>query len=208
MDESVILRANILIDESSSNDLSWLNEDNSENYFKVDILGEDFSKVANDVFNIYKNVYTLLFPKLKLLFETPEALYDYNRWILFTNSDGKINGFCLLSVTDFGLKSCLLGADRDCNASKSSVVSFKKAMLNDSNSFGEVSGRLKKAIINDVPIVKVEHAIMLLESLGKSRAVPTTNENHYERELRNVGKVEKLMVGKPSLPESFLSISA
>lgn len=208
MNKSLMLRANIQIDENLSEDMCWLNLDNSENYFEVDLLDEDFSEVASDVFKIYENVYKSFYPKLELLFEAPEELLKYNRWILFTNSDDEITGFCLLSVTDFGLKSCLLGANKDCNATRSSVVSFKKAMLNDSISFGEVSGRLKNAIINDVPIVKVEHAIKLLESLGKSKAVATTNENHYEREIYNIGKVEKLMVGKPNLPESILSISA
>lgn len=46
-------------------------------------------------------------------------------------------------------------------------------------------------------VVPVEEAIRVLEALGKS-ADPTQNE-HYERELGNIGRQEKVMVGVPWL---------
>ncbi len=176
----------------------WIVIDHDKKYQNVDVL--DFpQELTNQVFDLFEKTYRRYIKKnTKLLISHSDGLLKYNRWILFYRKDDpekKIVSFFLFRTTDFGLKSGLTGSDGT-KEGKKSVISFKIKSFNTFGGFGEISGRLEKLIINDVPVVEFEVAKNILKQLGKTDVVKTTN-NHYSREIGNLGIVEKIMVGLP-----------
>jgi len=181
---------------------NWIVIDNSINYTSVDIL--DFPlELKDQVFAVYENTYKQYINTTKnLLIPEPDGLFEYNRWILFyddQDSDKKVISFLLFKTTNFGLKSGLTGSNGSYMGRKS-VISFNINSFNSEGCYGEISDKLEDAILKHVPIVDFVIAKKILTYLGKLDVVQK-EDNHYSREIGNLGILTKIMVGIPILPK-------
>lgn len=139
---------------------------------------------------------------LPLLISDPRGLLKYDVWVLlFANTDDNSPvAFLLASTTACGIKGGLLGTDGD-RKSKKAILTLKTAILQQSRVYAEVSDNLENKLKGEVPTVDFEMAEKVLATLGKSDAVAEPDGKHYTRKIGNLGKVRKLMVGKPVLSE-------
>jgi hypothetical protein len=137
-----------------------------------------------------------------LLISDPEGLLKYDVWVLlFANTDDNDPvAFMLASTTACGIKGGLLGTDGD-QQSKRAILTLKTAVLQQSRVYAEVSDDLETRLKGRVPTVPFEMANKVLTTLGKTDAVPEPGSEHYTRKIGNLGRVRKLMVGKPILSE-------
>ena len=76
------------------------------------------------------------------------------------------------------------------------MLTFKTTAFNTNGVYGEISDPIKKRIIHDVPIVSSKKAKLILAKLGKLD-IEKHNNYHYSRTIGELGRVEKVMVGKP-----------
>ena len=101
----------------------------------------------------------------------PEALLEYNRWVMVVDRSGSVLAFACFKTTRHGLK---LG-------------------LNVRGVYGEVSGGVERVVAGRVPEVPPDVAEQVL---GKA-VEPHKDGRHYPREITNVGLKTKLLVGNP-----------
>jgi hypothetical protein len=122
----------------------------------------------------------------------PEALLEYNRWILVIGEKGKIEAFACFKTTAFGVKLGLAATDGSDRGKVALKVMLRQG-LNVEGVYAEVSGGVEVALTGHVPEVSPNAVSRIL---GK----PTTEEpdgRHYSRVITNLGPKKKVLVGRP-----------
>jgi hypothetical protein len=187
MDSSLFLVARVTI--GSLGELAWMTTD-GDPYSPHDML--DFSVGADigRVFELYRSTYLPIDQSLNVL--SAVGLLEYNRWILITDDSGAIVAFALLKVTRSGLKFGLAGHD-DSMRAKLAVVTLHRNALRLEGVFAEVSPPIERALIGHVPEVPADSARSVLDK----SVTPDADGVHYFRQIVNVGRRKKLLVGRP-----------
>lgn len=178
--------------DSPPDSWEWVAEDQSP-FGDVDAIDFLLNGDAAEVYALYRREYAKLGDRFNV--PMPEALLEYNRWLLFTDDDDAVVAFIGLKTTESGLKVCLLATDggRD---HKRLVITALNEMLCRAGVFAEVSGRLEEVIDEAVPRVVNTEAASLL---GKPTDL-LPDGYHYSRHIGNVGIRTKLLVGRPHKP--------
>lgn len=143
---------------------------------------------------LYKAAYGKLDPRLNV--QMPEALLEYNRWVLVVGEDDEILGFACFKTTQSGVKLGL-ATTHGSDPGKEALKRLLRLGLNVEGVYAEVSEGLERALAGVVPEVPPGIAARVLEK-------PTIEEadgRHYSRVITNVGLKKKLMVGRPLKPD-------
>jgi len=149
------------------------------------LVGSDIGSI----FELYKAAYSELDPRLNV--QMPEALLEYNRWVLVVGEQG-ISAFACFKTTPSGVKLGLAATDQS-ESGKTALKQILRQGLNVEGVYAEVSEGLELALTGHVPEVPPDLAKPVLEK-------PTTEDadgRHYLRDITNVGPKRKLMVGRP-----------
>ncbi|MGH7435998.1 MAG: hypothetical protein ACRENE_10025 [Polyangiaceae bacterium] len=199
MAEGQFLVARITVDEAKApGPASWTASARTP-YRAIDPL--DFPIAERDrVFELYRRSYARDAPKVagapQFNIDSPDGLFEYNRFILITDDTGTIVAFVLAKDRAAGVKICVTGTDGSKGA-RSAVVALHVAALNATGVYAEVSGRMEAVLSSQVPSVPASRATDVLE--GKT-LVPHYDGIHYTREITNLGQQTKRLVGKPRGP--------
>jgi hypothetical protein len=169
--------------------VAWLARDDHpfETTDPIDFLD---SPELQEVYEMYRQTYGKLDPNLNV--NMPEALLDFNRWLLMEDDNGHVIAFACFKTTSFGVKLGLTASDGG-NAARTALVRTLREALNVEGVFGEVSPPLEAAVEGHVPKVPAQSAGGIL---GK-RVKIHEDGFHYSREITNVGVKTKLVVGRP-----------
>lgn len=154
----------------------------------VDFLSTDIDAI----YDIYSAQYLKIDPTLNV--RMPEALLEYNRWLLVTDGNGLIRAFVCFKTTRFGLKLGL-AASSGCPEAKATLKGILRNSLSVEGVYGEVSGGVEAVVSGHAPQVSAGAAQVVL---GKT-IDPDEDGAHYTREIANVGPRRKVMVGYPIL---------
>jgi hypothetical protein len=178
----------------SEEEMAWLVGD-SPPFVPLDpidfLTGPDLERV----YGLYRATYSRFDSKLNV--EMPEALLDFNRWVLIVDADGDISAFACFKTTPTGLKLGLTTSDGRPEGRQAVVQMARKALKVD-GVFGEVSPPIERELVGHVPEVPAE---LVGGILGKTVEIKS-DRRHYSREITNVGSKTKLMVGRPLRAES------
>lgn len=185
MDPNLFLVARV--ESSNLTDISWLVSEN-EPYELTDPIDFLDSEEIQEVFQFYKQSYE---PIGSLNINEASQLLEYNRWILIIE-DAKMVAFAVMKTTYAGIKLCLLGTNGSTKA-KSAIKKLIRNGLNVDGVYGEVSGGVERAVIGHVP----EIPPTLAEKILRKNVSLDKDERHYYREITNVGRKRKILVGKP-----------
>lgn len=171
--------------------LEWLASDEPP-FQPVDPL--DFLSNAEivAVYELYRTQYLRIDDRLNI--GMPEALLEYNRWVMVVDRSGGVLAFSCYKTTQHGLKLGLTAASDDV-AGKAALKSLLRLGLNVRGVYGEVSGGVERVVAGRVPEVPPDVAEQVL---GKA-VEPHKDGRHYTREITNVGPKTKLLVGNPML---------
>jgi hypothetical protein len=175
-------------------DLEWLADDGFP-FVSVDPIDFLMGTEIASIFELYRTTYGRLDPCLNV--NMPEALIEYNRWVLVMGKKGTIEAFACFKTTASGVKLGLAATDGG-DRGKVALKILLRQGLSVEGVYAEVSGGLEVALIGHVPEVSPKMASSILEK-------PTTEESdgrHYSRVITNVGPKTKIMVGRPFKPES------
>lgn len=146
-------------------------------------------------------------PYLDLVFEMMERTYQsigipvsnpntmlqkYPVWWLYMSS-GQPVAFAVFKSTPYGLKAGLSGHDGSPDGRGAAIQAIRTKFKQD-GVYGEVSHKVKGiALAAGAPRVPVEY---VSDIIGKP-IEPTGDGFSYTRNISGVGRVEKVMVGKP-----------
>jgi hypothetical protein len=188
--------ARLRIDEAFAHP-TWLTDDASARYQVLEDALDVPEEYVERVFELYQKTYQSYGPPR---FTDSRQLLKYDRWILFFEGDDHdakhMIAFALLGSTEEGLKAGLRGSDLSLRA-RAAVKAFAIGSYNTPGVYGEISERLEAAIIAEVPVVPFMVARTILVGHGKDIQRVADDDEHYTRELRNIGRVPKIMVGRP-----------
>lgn len=188
---------------AAANSAEWLTNDASAIYRALDPV--DFpADLLSRVYKIYRDTYEAYGPPL---IEDEDELLEYDRFVLFFEEGTKVSvttvhaskliAVAVFRVKEVGLKGGMRASDGS-KAGRTSVKRFAVSSYCAQRVFGEISGRLEKAILHEVPTIPVRCALLVLAALGKV-GTPTKND-HYTRLIEPIGVQEKVMVGDPLVP--------
>ena len=121
---------------------------------------------------------------------------EFDRWLVHKASpeSGEIDAFALAKRTPFGMKLGALGTNGT-TGGKLAVRAKLAELLDEEGSFGEVSGAIEKlALRSAAPAICAAYVSRVL---GKEIELQPDGV-HYERVIKGVGKVQKMMVGRPT----------
>lgn len=193
MDQSLFLVAKISHTDVSKKGVGWLTSD-SKPYESEDAVDFVDSDEAEMVYRMYKKEYRKI--DKNLLFKSRYELMKYNRWVLFIGDQGEIVGFALFSTKAFGLKLGLVASNRS-DQGRKAVKAIVRKGFKIKRVYGEVSEMMEKVVVDRVPEVDPN----LAESILQKKIKIDKDGRHYWRDLKNIGKKKKLLVGKPKLVE-------
>ena len=173
---------------SAGESMAWLATDEPPFEFAdpLDFLDSD----ARSIFELYKDTYLRIDDRLNV--GMPEALLEYNRWILVIDDAGSLLAFACYKTTENGLKLGLAASAED-QAGKATLKAVLRQGLNVSGVYAEVSEGVERVVVGHVPEVPVAEIEQVLHKVVK----PDQDGRHYEREITNVGPKRKLLVGLP-----------
>lgn len=181
--------------EALGEDVEWLAGEDSpfESADPLDFLESEIGPI----FKLYKATYGKLGPLLNV--QMPGALLEYNRWVLMVDEEGDVLAFACFKTTQWGVKLGLAAADLGArsSAAKDALKRMLRKGLNVDGVYAEVSDRLELVLSGDVPEVPPDLAERIL---GKA-TTEDADGRHYSRDVTNVGRKRKLMVGRPFQPE-------
>ncbi|HET6352548.1 MAG TPA: hypothetical protein VFG89_10540 [Coriobacteriia bacterium] len=173
-------------------DLDWLADEGApfEPQDPIDFL---LGPEIQEAYELYRVVYSVLDAKLNV--RMPEALLEYNRWVLIVDATGKVVGCVCFKTTDGGLKLGILATDGTPEA-KSTAKRLIRGALRLDGVYAEVSGALERTLIKHVHSVPAKDAALVLAKPIE----PLPDGFHYRRKIANVGVRQKIMVGLPHIP--------
>lgn len=172
---------------------SWITSSNKP-FVEYDAVDIDDSLIAA-VYDLYRHVYGKI--NNTLYIQNEFALLKYTRWIILVDQSKKLAGFMLCREHPCGVKLGLTAATDSKEAKKAVVVLNRKA-LNVQRVFAEVSPPLENVLKGYVPLIKASDAAKVLNSSHKIKHI-YKDGYHYSREISNIGKQKKVMVGKPGV---------
>ena len=146
-----------------------------------------------EAFALYEEQYKKLDAQLNV--QMPEALLEYNRWVLVIDLAGQLVAFACFKTMDDGLKLGILATNGALDAKTAAKTIVRAALVLD-GVYAEVSGGLERTLAGQVTMVASADAEIVL---GKPiERLP--DGVHYRRQIANVGLRTKVMVGRPHLP--------
>lgn len=190
MIEGLFLVARVAAD-SLGETLEWLGSDEPP-FQPMDPLDFLSSAEVVAVYDLYRTQYLRLDARLNI--RTPEALLEYNRWVIVVDRSGSVLAFSCFKTTQYGLKLGLTASGGDAGV-KAAVKAILLLGLNVRGVYAEVSEGVERIVAGRVPEVQPDVAEQVL---GKA-VVPHKDGRHYTRDITNVGPKTKLLVGKPVL---------
>ena len=192
MNDSSFLVPRVL-PESVGEDLAWL-QSGQPPYDPVDPLDFLAGGDIEAVYELYRTQYSRLDPELNV--QMPEALLEYNCWVLIVDETDAVMAFACYKTTPYGLKLGLI-ASGDNTRGKDALKALLRLGLNVPGVYGEVSGAVEHLAAGYAPEIPAEQAGRVLEK----QVEPDADGMHYRREITNVGFKTKLLMGKPSLDD-------
>ncbi|NTU70964.1 MAG: hypothetical protein HGB10_03970 [Coriobacteriia bacterium] len=167
----------------------WLKAED-EPFQREDPVDFLLSTEIQAVYSLYRQEYSKLDAKLNV--PMPDALLEYNRWVLFSDEHGVLVAFACFKTTDSGLKLGILATNGD-SLAKSAAKRLTRSALALAGVYAEVSGGLERSLSGRVPVVPSDVAEVVL---GKP-IMKLPDGEHYRRSISNVGARTKIMVGLP-----------
>jgi hypothetical protein len=152
------------------------------------------ASTATRVYGLYAKVYGRIDSSLNL--RNPDALFEFDRWILVEDEPGALIGFVLLKTTACGLKVGLTGSDGSTQG-KASIKAFHRTVYDELGVYAEVSDALETVVNGFAPVVPARKARLVLHP---KLLDDQPDGKHHAREIARVGRRVKLMVGRPVLP--------
>ncbi len=156
----------------------------------VDFVDQDASPDIRQIFRLYQAAYAGLGNPLNV--QMPEALVEYNRWVLLVDEASGVEAFACFKTTRVGLKLGLVARDGS-ERGKSRLKALLRRVFAVNGVYGEVSDAVENIVAGKVPEVPSKAVSGLL---GKAVAVELDGK-HYRRVITNVGEKRKMMVGRP-----------
>jgi len=190
VNDGLFLVARVAAD-SIGETLEWLGSDELP-FQPMDPLDFVGSAEVVAVYDLYRSRYLRLDARLSI--RSPEALLEYNRWVIVVDRRGSVLAFSCFKTTQHGLKLGLT-ASTDEVEGKAAVKSILRLGFNVLGVYGEVSEGVERVVSGRVPEVPPAVAGRVL---GKA-VEPHRDGRHYTRDISNVGPKTKLLVGKPVL---------
>lgn len=134
------------------------------------------------------------YKSIGVIVDTPRELMEYDVWDVYEDeADGQPIAFRLSKTTPFGIKGGLSGSDGS-RPGRRAIKDYVATWFNDLGHYSEVSHRmLELAVENRAPAVCAEFASRVLNK----PVVPTGDGISYQRMIKNVGMVTKVIVGRP-----------
>ena len=193
MDQGAFLVARLALSETA-HDYAWLCADSTpyEPIDPIDFLTGD--EIA-PIYRLYQAQYGEIDEALNI--PMPDALLEFNRWIVFVNDAGEIEAFACFKTTGAGLKLGAL-ASTGSDEAKSALKSLLRRGLNVDGVYGEVSNGVERTVVGHVP----ELSGTTIESVLAKPVTLHEDGRHYEREIKGVGVKRKLLVGRPYTSDS------
>jgi hypothetical protein len=156
----------------------------------VQYTGSDRVQFMEPVWDMYVKTYRSIGLTAK---SAEEVLGEFAVWEICHDDDGLPVAFTVFKKTSFGLKSGLSGSDGS-PAGKANVLNALRTKFKRPGYYGEVSHKVEAiALAAGAPVVCNFYAPKVL---GKP-VEPEEDGLHYSRMLANVGRVTKILVGKP-----------
>jgi hypothetical protein len=169
--------------------LEWLASDEPP-FQPVDPLDFLSSAEILAVYDLYRTQYLRMDDRLNV--GMPEALLEYNRWVIVVDRSGSVLAFSCFKTTPCGLKLGLTASSGHAEG-KAALKAILRLGLNVRGVYGEVSAGVERIVEGRVPEVAPSAAEQVL---GKS-VEAHIDGRHYTRLITNVGVKTKLLVGKP-----------
>jgi hypothetical protein len=190
VNDGLFLVARVAAD-SLGETLEWLGSDEPP-FQTMDPLDFLSSAEVVAIYDLYRTQYLRLDARLNI--RTPEALLEYNRWVIVVDRSGSVLASSCFKTTHYGLKLGLIASVGDAGG-KAAVRAILLFGLTVRGVYGEVSEGVERIVSGRVPEVP---PAVVETVLGKA-VVPHGDGRHYTREIANVGPKTKLLVGKPVL---------
>lgn len=141
------------------------------------------------VWDMYKASYAKIGLKAS---SVDEMVSDYDVWRIAYEGDVPV-AFSVATSTPFGVKSGLSGSDGSA-AGKGILKKLYSTIYKQSGNYAEVSHAVEHIVTKSgAPVVCAVYAPMIL----KKKVDISEDGIHYSRNLQNVGKVTKVLVGRP-----------
>lgn len=153
------------------------------------LTGDDRARYADAVWKMYRDSYA----KIGLNITAPEQLSELQWWRVHINAKGEPDAFALGKLTPYGAKSIAAGTDGTIDG-KVALKNYVVFMYSQPGFYAEVSHAMRK-LSAGAPKVTREQAQRILE--GKQLHPAADDLHAYERDIANVGRVQKIMVGLP-----------
>lgn len=192
MNDSRFLVARVL-PESMDGGVDWLGADEPP-YQPMDPVDFVVSPEIGEIYALYQSQYSLLDEALNV--PMPEALLEYNRWVVVVDESDRVLGFACYKTTEHGLKLGLTASDGSAR-SRTAVKAILRLGLDLPGVYAEVSGAVENVVTGHVPELSPALAERVLEKPVEQDA----DGRHYHREITNVGLKTKLLVGHPILED-------
>ena len=189
MPDNTFLIARLQCNSDYCSNMEWIVDQKSP-YETVDPIAVP-DDLLEHIYSLYKKEYSNIDPEL--LLNDKDALFKYNRWILLENDTGNVCAFFLYTTKSYGLKLGITATDQS-SLAKKSLIEFHIKAFNISGVVGEISPPLEDKIIDKVPRIPATKA----GHIFNKKIAPHDDEDHYYREIKNVGRKKKILVGKPS----------
>ena len=157
------------------------------------MLLDPFFDISQSIFDNIFALYKKTYGKLGMREKNAYGFTKYNRWILIRGNSNNLVAFVVFKTTQWGLKLVAVCQDGS-REGKDAAITFVTKALNIKGVYGEVSPPLESVLAGKVPEITVEQAREIIpHKLDQIAEDP----NHYTREITGIGKITKLVVGKP-----------
>jgi len=153
------------------------------------VSGGDRASYLDSVWGMYQTTYRDIGTGVA----SPQGLFKYDLWSLCLDNQGTPKAFTLSVHTPYGLKTGLSGFDGSPEGKAQALISLK-ARFHEPGVYSEVSHKIEAiAVAVGAPVICARDAGTIL----KKPIVLLEDGVHYQRNLTGVGRVTKMMVGRP-----------
>lgn len=153
----------------------------------------DVSSRREAYLDVVWGMYETSYRSIGMHLPSASALLKYTYWEIHMNTEGQPDAFWFAEPTTRGFKLGLTGSDGS-PSGKSAVKQQLSQKFHKLGWYGEVSHAIEAiAVKGGAPTV----CNVFVEEVLKKPIEPDLNGVHYFRNLGNVGKVKKRMVGNP-----------